>query len=118
MIMEATIREVVRQEVSAALRERPGSPGSATRASWMTPPAAARQVGISEKAVRMMIKRGTLTTRLRNVEVDPRQPKYLVNVDEVAAAAQRAPPAPGKAIAGPPDLVEQAVRIRAKRAGR
>lgn len=55
----------------------------------MTPPRVARELGISEKAVRNMIREGLITRRLRNVSQTPAQPKYLVNVEEVAAVAAR-----------------------------
>lgn len=89
-ILEGTIRELVRQEVSAALaaleaREKPTAPGG----RWMTPPRVARELGISERAVRNMIKEGVVKRRLRNVSQTPTQPKYLVNIDEVAAVAAR-----------------------------
>ena len=117
-ILEGTIREIVRQEVKAAMAEevRPRA-GDLPPGRWLTPPAAARELGIPEKAVRAMIKAGVITPRLRNIDPNPRQPKYLVNVDAVAAEAERSSrlmdydPVPET-------LAERAARIRAKADGR
>jgi hypothetical protein len=118
-ILEGTIREIVRQEVSTALQAHQGTPLRPGRERWLTPPAAARQVGISEKAIRNMIRTGAIVPRLRNVDPNPRQPKYLVNVDDVTLVAQRPlPPAePAAHAAEQLDLEDHARRIRAK-AGR
>ena len=117
-ILEGTIREIVRQEVKAAMAEevRPRA-GDLPPGRWLTPPAVARELGIPEKAVRAMIKAGVITPRLRNIDPNPRQPKYLVNVDAVAAEAERSSrlmdydPVPET-------LAERAARIRAKADGR
>ncbi len=118
-ILEGTIREIVRQEVSTALQAHQAIPLPAGRERWLTPPAAARQVGISEKAIRNMIRTGAIVPRLRNVEPNPRQPKFLVNVDDVTLVAQRPVPSQDPAVAGEEqlDLEGHARRIRAK-AGR
>lgn len=118
-ILEGTIREIVRQEVSTALQAHQATPLPAGRERWLTPPAAARHVGISEKAIRNMIRTGAIVPRLRNVNPHPRQPKYLVNVDDVTLVAQRPapPPEPGVAAVEQLDLEDHARRIRAK-AGR
>ena len=119
------LREIVREEVKSAMatvaRNRDEPP---ERGRWMTPPRAARELGISEKAVRSMIRTGLVVPRLRNIAANPKQPKYLVNVDEVALASERFTPS-GSASAsevsdgGPTmNLQERAARIRAKSAGR
>jgi hypothetical protein len=119
-ILEGTIREIVRQEVSSALQAHQATPLPAGRERWLTPPAAARQVGISEKAIRNMIRTGAIVPRLRNVDPNPRQPKYLVNVDDVTLVAQRPAPLPDPAASteGQLDLEDHARRIRARAGGR
>ena len=103
-ILEGTLRELrelVRQEVKTALAEVTPSGGVlAPGTRWLTPPRAARALGISEKAVRNMIKEGVIQRRLRNISQTPTQPKYLVNIEEVAAVASRehAAKAPGVSI--------------------
>ena len=83
----------------------------------MTPPAAAREVGISEKAVRAMIKDGLVASRLRNVSQNPRQPKYLVDVVAVSAEAGRV----SRVVHNDQmleSITERAERIRSKGEGR
>ena len=117
-ILEGTIREIVRQEVKAALAEGiQARAGELPRGRWLTPPAAAREVGIPEKAVRAMIKVGVITPRLRNIDPNPRQPKYLVNVDAVAAEAERSSRLMDYDPASE-TIAERAARIRAKADGR
>lgn len=117
MILEGTIREIVRQEVKAAMAEevQPRA-GERPRGSWLTPPAAAREVGIPEKAVRAMIKAGVITPRLRNIDPNPRQPKYLVNVDAVAAEAGRVSRVVHKDQMAE-SVTERATRIRTRAGG-
>ena len=116
-LLEA-VRQVVRDELHVA------QPGAATPvvdgARSVTPPAAARRTGVPVKTVRELVRAGHITPRLRNRSAAPKQPKYLVNVDEVAAAGERlargilaptgAEPA-GRTV----DLEERAARIRAGR---
>ena len=114
-ILEGTIRELVRQEVKTALAEAaPSSGPTAPRARWLTPPRAARELGISEKAVRNMIKEGVIQRRLRNISQTPTQPKYLVNIDEVAAVASRVHTANAPEIS----IEEEARRILSARESR
>jgi hypothetical protein len=114
-ILEGTIRELVRQEVTAALstmEPRNEAPGAVGR--WRSPPDAAREVGISVKAVRNMIKDGVVGSRLRNVSQNPTQRKYLVNADDVAAVAGRV----GSAVSGRSSVEEEARQILARRDSR
>lgn len=115
-VLEVAIREVVRKEVQTAM-QAVAAGGGTTASRWMTPPKAAREVGISEKAIRAMIKNGAIQPRLRNVDQNPLQPKYLVNVDEVAAVAQHVSRAV-HSLAEPESLADRAARIRVKSEGR
>jgi hypothetical protein len=118
-ILEGTIREIVRQEVTTAFDAHRSGALPGKRSRWMTPPAASRELGISEKAIRRMIKAGIVATRLRDVEPNPRQPKYLVSVDDVAAAAERqvSSRAPGSGTVEK-GLAERALQIRTGGGGR
>lgn len=104
----------------AARDAAPASAAPAPEASrWMTPPAAARETGVPVKTIRALVKSGELTPRLRNQGANPKAPKYLVNVDDVAAAAERharaavGAPAPALADAPAPELLARVARIRA-----
>jgi hypothetical protein len=73
----------VQQPPAPALRPEPlPLPGR-----WKTPPKASALSGLPVKAIRTMIVNRTISFRLRNCSAEPKQPKYLVNVDEVIAAA-------------------------------
>jgi hypothetical protein len=94
-IVEMAIRQIVREEVRAAMQDAPGAASSTTASSrWVTPPVAARELGISDRLVRSLIRQGRIEPRLRNVDRNPRQQKFLVNVDEVADVTRHAS-APG-----------------------
>jgi hypothetical protein len=117
-ILEGTIREIVRQELKAVMADgRQPRADEPLRGRWLTPPAAARQVGIPEKAVRAMIKERLIPHRLRNINPNPRQPKYIVDVDAVAAEAARV----SRVVHNdqmPESVTARAARIRAKTEGR
>ena len=117
-ILEGTIREIVRQELAAdRASTTPHIQPVPQQGRWMTPPAAAREVGISEKAVRAMIKDGLVASRLRNVSQNPRQPKYLVDVVAVSAEAGRV----SRVVHNDQmleSITERAERIRSKGEGR
>lgn len=119
LAVEALIERVVERKLAA----RPMAPGALTpRSPWMTPPAAARETGIPEKRVRELVRAGALGeggARLRNQGANPRQPKYLVNVDTLRTVVERGGPAPAPAEAvAPVDLSEAAARLRTPRARR
>ena len=84
---------------------------------WVTPPRAARETGIPVKSIRKMIQDRILPARRRNSSSNPRQAKYLVNVDEVAAEAERLSGVERTAIPRMP-LAERASRIRSNPKGR
>ncbi len=115
-IIEHALRELVRQEVKSALEATarevgPGGP----EGRWRTPPKAARELGIPVKTIRRMVREKRIGARQRNAALDPRQPKYLVNLDEVAAAAEHVG-RPGHT-RDQESLAEKAARIRAVREG-
>jgi hypothetical protein len=119
-LLEA-VRQVVRDELRAQTPVAP-VPGLGP-SRWGTPPQVARETGVPVKTIRQLIKSGRVQPRLRNQSPNPKQPKFLVNADEVAAAM--ALMAPGALAGSMPtgdrgsiDLEERAARIRAKGAGR
>lgn len=114
--LAGAVLELVRQEL-----QRAAAPAAPARSPWMTPPAAARHHGVPVKTIRALVANGRIKARLRNASENPKQKKYLVNIDEVAAALEdRGPaqPAPAGPSPRPIDLEERAARIRARSAGR
>jgi len=117
-IMQAWIRKLVHAEVRIAMREVGGGESSTSQGGrWLTPPKAAKEVGIPVRAIRQMLKDGRIGSRPRNVRAAPKQVKHLVNVDEIIAAA-RDLHVSGRREAQPESLAEQAARIRAGSTGR
>jgi hypothetical protein len=78
--------------VDAPGAHRASEPGS----RWLTPPAAARATGVPLKTIRGWIHNGRIESRVRNRDASPRQAKFLVNVDEVGAAARVAHAVPDR----------------------
>lgn len=122
LVLGPALAEAVRELVRAEL-QRVTAPPAPARSPWMTPPSAARSLGVSVKAVRELIRDRRVVPRLRNASADPKQKKYLVHVDQVAAAledhpARAAAVAPLTPGAPPIDLEARAARIRARAAGR
>jgi hypothetical protein len=79
------VRRVLQDELTAhleAVRSPPRSP-------WMTPPAAARASGVPVKSIRAWARTGRISRRLKNRSADPKQKKYLVNLNEVATTAEQ-----------------------------
>lgn len=114
--LAGAVLELVRQEL-----QRAAAPATPPRSPWRTPPDAARELGVPVKAIRALVSSGRITSRLRNVAAEPKQRKYLVNIEEVAAALEdrgQAQPAPAGPSSRPIDLEERAARIRARSAGR
>jgi len=79
------VRRLLRDELDARLEATRAAPSS----RWMTPPAAARASGVPVKSIRAWVRSGRIPKRLRNMSADPKQQKYLVNLDDVVAVAER-----------------------------
>jgi hypothetical protein len=62
----------------------------------MTPPAAARLTRVPVKTIRAWARMGRIPKRLKNRSADPKQEKYLVNVDDVVAVAEQVACAPAE----------------------
>lgn len=112
-LMQAIV-QIVRCELHALI---PGGPAAAPPSPWMTPPAAARVTRVPVKSIRAWARDGRIAKRLKNRSATPKQQKYLVNVEEVLAAANRLDRA-GPAAAEPADVRERAREILAARAAK
>lgn len=78
---EGRIRAIVREELATAGNSVKARPG------WMTPPAAAKALGIGVKRVRALIDGGQVQTRARNLQPSSaKQLKLEVLVESVEIA--------------------------------
>jgi hypothetical protein len=106
------VRRLFKDEFSAQLATAPTPPPT----PWMTPPVAARACGVPVKTIRAWVRAGRITKRLKNRSADPKQLKFLVNLDEVVAAAEDWSAA---SVESPGETVQdRARRILAARAGK
>jgi hypothetical protein len=85
---------------------------------WMTPPAASRLTRVPVKTIRAWARDGRIPKRLKNRNADPKQQKYLVNVDDVVAAAGQVSAAAHAAVGEPLNVQERARQIIAARAAK
>lgn len=110
-VVQVIVEEKNRRDADPTLS---ASPTKALPApEWQTPPGAARTVGVPVKIVRAMIKAKKISSRLRNVSANPKQPKYLVNVRELEAVLARDRD-PTREPLCPDNVRELAARIREK----
>ena len=86
------LRQIVRGELEVRLTPMP----SVQASRWMTPPAACRLTGVPVKTIRTWVRDGRIPKRLKNRSADPKQQKYLVNVDDVVAVAEQVARAPAE----------------------
>lgn len=86
------VRRLLREELEARVAEANRAP----RSPWMTPPAAARLTRIPVKTIRAWARAGRIPKRIKNRAADPKQQKYLVNVDDVVAVAEQVAGAPAE----------------------
>lgn len=78
------VQLLIRAELHSHASLQPAEPDR-----WMTPPKAAKLVGIPVKEIYAGIHEGQIVPHLKNSCPTPKQPKYSVNVDEVIAYARR-----------------------------
>jgi helix-turn-helix protein len=108
------LRQIVRGELEVRL-----TPAVSVQPSrWMTPPAAARLTRVPVKTIRAWARDGRIPKRLKNRSADPKQQKYLVNVDDVVAAAERVSAAADAARGESVNVQERAREILAARAAK
>ncbi len=108
------LRQIVRGELDVRL-----TPAVSVQPSrWMTPPAACRLTRVPVKTIRAWARDGRIPKRLKNRSADPKQQKYLVNVDDVVATAEKASAAVDEAAGEPLNVQERARQILAARAAK
>ncbi len=73
----------------------------------MTPPSASRVTRVPVKTIRAWAREGRIAKRLKNRCADPKQRKYLVNVDDVVTVAEQAS-TPAAAVGESVDLKDRA----------
>ena len=108
------MRQIVRGELEELL-----TPAVSVQPSrWMTPPAASRLTRVPVKAIRAWAREGRIPKRLKNRSAHPKQQKYLVNADDVVAAAEQTRAALDAAAGEALDVQERARQILAARAAK
>jgi hypothetical protein len=116
LVLGPALFNAVLQVVRSELQSRLAGPVPA-RTPWMTPPAACRVTRIPVKTIRAWVRDGRIPKRLKNRSADPKQQKYLVNVEDVIAAAEQ-PGFSGPAADTVTDVRERAQQILAARAAK
>jgi hypothetical protein len=116
-VLGPALAEAVLQLVRVELQARATPTTAPARSPWMTPPAASKLTRVPVKTIRSWVQDGRIRKRLKNRSPDPKQLKYLVNVEDVIAAAEawtgsEAPPAQVN------DVKEQARQFLAARAAK
>jgi hypothetical protein len=86
--------EILRHVLRDELQARTAAADDAPRSPWVTPPVAARVTRVPVKTIRTWARMGRIPKRLKNRSADPKQQKYLVNVDDVVAVAEQVAGAP------------------------
>lgn len=81
--------ELLRHLLRGELQAQSAAPAAGPASPWVTPPAAARLTGIPVKTIRAWARMGRIPKRLKNRSADPKQQKYVVNVDDVVAVAEQ-----------------------------
>jgi hypothetical protein len=116
-VLGPALAEAVLHLIRGELQARSMPTNALHRSPWMTPPAAAKVTRVPVKTIRSWVQDSRIRKRLKNRSPDPKQLKYLVNVEDVIAAAEawtgsEAPTAQAN------DVKEQARQILAARAAR
>lgn len=93
LVLGSALVEVVRQVLRDELQARAAA-SEAPRSPWMTPPTAARLTRVPLKTIRAWARANRIPRRVRNRSADPKQQKYLVNVQDVIAVAEQVGSAP------------------------
>jgi hypothetical protein len=117
-VLGSALVHALRQIVRGELEERLAPAASVQPSRWMTPPAASRVTRVPVKTIRAWARDGRIPKRLKNRSADPKQQKYLVNVGDVVAAAERVSAAVDAAAGEPLNVQERARHILAARAAK
>ena len=89
-VLGSALVDVVRHIMQDELQARLVAASVPPPLPWMTPPAAARASGVPVKSIRAWVRSGRIAKRLKNRAADPKQQKFLVNIDDVVAVAEEA----------------------------
>lgn len=95
-VLGSALVHALRQIVRGELEQRLTPAVSVQPSRWMTPPAASRLTRVPVKTIRAWARDGRIPKRLKNRSADPKQQKYLVNVDDVVAVAEQVASAPAE----------------------
>lgn len=95
-VLGSALVHALRQIVRGELDERLTPAVQVQPSRWITPPAASRLTRIPVRTIRTWLRDGRIPKRLKNRSADPKQQKYLVNVDDVVAAAEQVASAPAE----------------------
>jgi len=115
-VLETMLDKMVSAKVDAALSAGSRYSTVAPRPGrWMTSPAAARETGVPVKTIRAWANEGRIQKRVTNRAADPKQQKFKVNADEVAAVAEQRSTV---RVGDPEDIQERARRVLAARGSR
>jgi hypothetical protein len=95
-VLGSALVHALRQIVRGELDERLTPAVSVQPSRWITPPAASRLTRIPVRTIRTWLRDGRIPKRLKNRSADPKQQKYLVNVDDVVAVAEQVASAPAE----------------------
>jgi hypothetical protein len=117
-VLGPALVHAMRQIVRGELEEWLAPAVSVQPSRWMTPPAASRLTRVPVKAIRAWAREGRIPKRLKNRSANPKQQKYLVNADDVVAAAEQARAAVDAAAGEPLNVQERARQILAARAAK
>jgi hypothetical protein len=117
-VLGSALVHALRQIVRGELEERFTPAVSVQPSRWMTPPAASRLTRVPVKTIRAWARHGRIPKRLKNRSADPKQQKYLVNVDDVIAAAEQVSAAVDATAGEPLNVQERARQILAARAAK
>lgn len=117
-VLGSALVHALRQIVLGELEERLAPAVSVQPSRWMTPPAACRLTRVPVKTIRAWARGGRIPKRLKNRNADPKQQKYLVNVDDVVATAEQVTAAVEAAAGEPLNVQERARQILAARAAK
>jgi hypothetical protein len=113
--------ELLRHLLRGELQAQSAAPEAGPPSPWVTPPAAARLTRVPVKTIRAWARMGRITKRLKNRSADPKQQKYLVNVDDVVAVAEQVAGAPAETsdkLELQQRAEERAAQVLAARAGK
>ncbi len=110
VVLGPALTEAVLQLIRSELQARLAPANAAQRSPWMTPPTVSRLTRVPVKTIRAWARDGRIPKRLKNCSPNPKQQKYIVNVEDVIAAAEQV----GKTGAAGSEPLDAKERARAR----